>query len=575
MVFLPSQLPIDDSPRWVVREYLTTERLDLGFAVDWYDFSPSFSDVDRNGCTDIIFGGRHYFQSGEWDSVVTTSLGGSSKLSLPAIIDGERGRPYKYHWAGAKLLRAGGGFDLVGMDGGNQPIHNQESFLLFWDLNHSQVLKRLDPPQPPSAGLPEMRRWGHGYTPGDMDGDGYDEFATIVQDESYSWLIALVVDGRTRSYKWVKYFPASIMGSTEYFCPAPFSGAGQDVDLDGVSDLYYAYLPLSNRSVSQLLVLSGKDGSVIWNRAYSAGPQANGVFVNLVGDLDGDGYHDLIDMGAAFLGSPWQPEYAGHLRAISGRNGDILWEHRLVDYDPLYYRGTTSLGLTLMATGFGPGLFPDLNADAVPDLMFEARLQWRSGGKYPLEHVVILSGRDGAPLSMEPFDEDWSPFIPGVHGGRPVDYNIGDWDGDGWPELLSSLGGWHEGTFAIWGRETLRLQDVAHEGERIRARVWIPNGAGQEFRILLADGFDNNGQSFWAGRWDTHLVDGAVLRASLIDPDLRGTLDSEGKATLLLEVPQHRGLAGTELYAVAVIGDPAQQDGVLVKSSLSTIAVLP
>lgn len=500
-------------------------------------------------------------------------------MSPPIVVHNENvSNPYKFHWGGGgSFLRAGNDILLLGTDIGSGWGSNQQPFLLFWNPSTRTVNDRLLPPVPPQPWLPEVPPWWGGRSVGDTDGDGYDDYAVIVPDESYSWLISFLVDGRTRTYRWVQYWALQITGPIRGFCSAPFPDAGQDIDFDGVHDLYFSYTPVSDFSVIKLLAISGRDGSPIWSRRFSKSTAPNGSNTMIVGDLNQDGYHDLIDGSIPIRGTPWQPAYAGHLRAISGLDGQILWDRRLVDYDPFFGPGSTYLEVNIALPEYGPGRFPDQDSDGVPDLAMFASLHPHPGNTYPLQHVVILSGVNGKPLSMEPIEWNMDPYYPGEQISLGTWNNLGDWDGDGWPEFSSPSSSWPSffKSTAVFGRETLHLPASAAEGDSVKARLWIPAGANKEFHILLSEGFDNYGQSFHAGTWDTHLVDSLLLRASMTAPSLRGTLDAEGRATLQFEVPTTWSLAGRDLYAVAIVHDPTKPDGVLVKSSLAILPVLP
>ncbi len=118
-----------------------------------------------------------------------------------------------------------------------------------------------------------------------------------------------------------------------------------------------------------------------------------------VGDVDGDGVHDIV------TSAPTAGANAGAVSLLSTRKGTRLWT----------VKGTAGdqLGIGIEAAG-------DVNKDGVPDVLAGA-----PGGNYAL----VLSGRDGRVLRRIPARQAGEAF-----GQRVSD--IGDVDGDGHADLL-------------------------------------------------------------------------------------------------------------------------------------------
>jgi len=136
-------------------------------------------------------------------------------------------------------------------------------------------------------------------------------------------------------------------------------GAAGDVDADGYDDLLVGAQTAdpSGPSSGRARVFSGLDGSVLLTLDGSEDVELYGSAVAGAGDLDGDGYDDLLvgakrsDLGGAD---------AGRLSAISGRDGSLLYA----------FRGdapSDELGTSLAGAG-------DFNADGVPDFAAGAPL---------------------------------------------------------------------------------------------------------------------------------------------------------------------------------------------------------
>src|ERR1043165_642719 len=131
------------------------------------------------------------------------------------------------------------------------------------------------------------------------------------------------------------------------------SAAG-DVDLDGVPDYLVGGSPTVTGSYGQVLVISGRHGTVLHTLASNVADDGFGASVLGVGDLDLDGVPDAI------VGSPTalvhDPLHLGAVRAFSGRTGSLLW----------LVRSPEGFG----STGFGKAIaeIGDLDGDGIPEI---------------------------------------------------------------------------------------------------------------------------------------------------------------------------------------------------------------
>src|SRR5262249_32620521 len=124
-----------------------------------------------------------------------------------------------------------------------------------------------------------------------------------------------------------------------------------------------------------------------------------------VADLDGDGVRDLVFLTMAADGSPV-------LRALSGRDGRLLWERPL--------RADHPQGINIHAVSFAAA---DLDGDGKAEVVLAL------AGK---GEVVILNGADGRPratasgLTVDIFGNLWHTGVSPLHliqragGGRAV-----------------------------------------------------------------------------------------------------------------------------------------------------------
>ena len=177
-----------------------------------------------------------------------------------------------------------------------------------------------------------------------------------------------------------------------------------DVDGDGISDCVVRRgLRQSSTDPKysyEYAVLSGKDFSII-RRFETNRPRMGGDTVHArAGDLNGDSVEDILMASVTGAG---QDNYGSFLRAISGTDGDVLWQvlgtellggRKQLTVDAKTGRRTelgadVEFGAPVIAT-------PDLNGDDVHEVVTVADAPHDEGSR---RAVLIFSGSDGQLLA--------------------------------------------------------------------------------------------------------------------------------------------------------------------------------
>ena len=155
-----------------------------------------------------------------------------------------------------------------------------------------------------------------------------------------------------------------------------------DVNGDGYDDVAIGAPGRDNTgsATGELKVFSGRDGSVLWSADGVANNDQLGWFVSNTGDVDGDGYDDVV------CGAPWADQVGkvdcGRAVVYSGRDGSILHS--------VYGDGASDrFGWAVSGTG-------DVNRDGYCDFLVGADQNDQNGADAGM--VRVYSGLDGSTL---------------------------------------------------------------------------------------------------------------------------------------------------------------------------------
>jgi len=282
---------------------------------------------------------------------------------------------------------------------------------------------------------------------GDLNGDGIADFVTTAPTNNAGGALA----GRVYVYSGASGTELFRVTGTDANGQLGFSAdVAGDIDGDGTTDLILGAPAINTAQPGYVLLVSGKNGSLLRRINGVAGGEGFGYAVGHLGDLNGDGVPDVV-IGAP-IRSPGGIGAAGAVVVVSGATGATL----------AVLPGTVSAGLLGVAVrGIG-----DIDQDGTPD--FAAGAMGEPGGG----RIHVISGIDGADL-VPPL----SAPSGGVAFGQFWSYSPGDLDGDGTADIFGAdfdngTGGALRGSAYVFSGKTGGL-----------IRTFLGEKAGDQFGI--------------------------------------------------------------------------------------------
>lgn len=248
---------------------------------------------------------------------------------------------------------------------------------------------------------------------GDTNGDGHDDLLVGARSSDPGGLTdagsVMLYSGRfgTLLHQWDGTATSELLGSS-------VAGVG-DLNGDGFADVMMGAAGASPGGLAgagSVYVYSGLDGSLIMQLDGAVAGDGFGHSCAAVGDINADTTGDLI-IGAPFT-APGGNSWAGTASVYSGADGSLLHEwHGSAALD--------SLGWSVAGAG-------DLNNDGTADLITGAPLA-SPGGVARAGSVFAYSGTTGALLHQ------WDGAASDDRLGRGVD-GAGDLDADGFDDVV-------------------------------------------------------------------------------------------------------------------------------------------
>ncbi len=247
---------------------------------------------------------------------------------------------------------------------------------------------------------------------GDVNGDGYADFIVGARASDENGTRA----GSARVYSgYDGTVLHTFLGDSSYDAFGyAVSGAG-DVNNDGYSDVIIGVPGDDNNgnASGSAWVFSGLDGTVLYTFEGEKANTGLGYAVSDLGDVNGDGYDDLL------VGVPTDDEGyidRGSVSVFSGIDGSLLYKH-YGELDQDFFGNSVS--------GIG-----DLNGDTYPDYIVGARgYNLNTNQVLNVGSVSVFSGVDGSLLFTLTGSTAYEEFGHAVSGA-------GDVNGDGLDDFI-------------------------------------------------------------------------------------------------------------------------------------------
>ncbi len=359
------------------------------------------------------------------------------------------------------------------------------SVLVSWLMAAAAGAQVVYPPVHPLYGDSAVDQFGVSVSgAGDVDGDGFDDVivgASFDDNNGVDSGSARVISGSTGVVLYTFYGDS---GGDRF--GVSVSGAG-DVNGDGFDDLIVgAFLDDNNGADSgSARVFSGADGAILYTFNGDSAGDLFGGSVGDAGDVNRDGFGDLI-VGANRDGN--NGPNAGSARVFSGATGAILYTFNGDSANDLF-------GVSVSGAG-------DVNGDGFDDLIVGATGDDNNGTNSGSARV--LSGATGAILYTFNGDSANDFFGVSVSGA-------GDVNADGFDDLIAGAyfddnNGADSGSARVFSGKTgaiLHMFNGDSAGDRFGfsvSRAGDVDGDGFDDLIVGAPYDDNNGSNSGGAR---------------------------------------------------------------------------
>jgi len=489
-VFLGSSEGLEDT--WVSRKESNQIGATLGHSVS------TAGDVNGDGYADIV-AGAPYYDTGEVDAGRAWVWYGSSS-GPSALSDWHDDGDWQDACFGRSVSTAG---DVNG-DGYSDvivgaPGEFYTGLLGYANVYHGGPSPLSDTPGWSRDSNQEISLFGWSLdTAGDVNGDGYADIIVGApywdggqEDEGKVWVYYGGYDGPSAASDWSR---ESNQAGAQFGYSVSTAG---DVNGDGYDDVIIG-APMYDDDYQDEGVAFVYHGSAeglgafsAWSRGSNQEGTRFGYSVSTAGDVNGDGYSDVI-VGAPYWDNPTQNEggawvYHG---SASGLSATSNWHTEIEEYGQYGYAVSTA---------------GDVNGDGFSDVIVGAPY-WAHGQDQEGGAWVYLGSRDGLSVTWDWRREGHQAY---AHLGWSVS-TAGDVNGDGYADVIVGAPGWTngedseghalvyhgsaDGLSAVpdWQRESNHA--LAHFGASVSTAGDV-NGDGYADVLVGAHGYDNPTES--------------------------------------------------------------------------------
>ncbi len=417
-LYLGSDAGLATTPAWTATGEIDGDQ--FGGAV------AAAGDVNGDGYADILAGAPHF--PGDWQGKAYLYLGSSTGPSLlpdwTTMGEGSY-QGYGYALAGVGDVDGDGFADvLVGADG--RSVFQGKVYL----YRGAADLPNTTPTwSQPGEGLYDY----FGYSvanAGDVNGDGYSDAlaGAMAYSGGSSQGRAYLYLGSDAGLAATPAWTATGETEGERFS-ASLSGAG-DVNGDGYADVVVGASGYPNGvSRGKAYLYLGSDTGLrptpAWTAAGEADEERFGRTVAAAGDVNGDGYADVLVSADAWPDGTWQGKVYLYMGSDTGLSSAPAWT----------VSGGAGGRLGIAATGVG-----DVNGDGYADVAIGE--PGYPEGNFQGQATVYLGTPDG--LGATPAWTLTGEVAFGFLGGSLA--SAGDVDGDGYADLLVASNGLPEGS---------------------------------------------------------------------------------------------------------------------------------
>jgi len=347
----------------------------------------------------------------------------------------------------------------------------------------------FSPPDPVWTGQSDQAYAMYGWSLdgiGDVNGDGYGD--VVVGDPLYSdgqdyegevFVYHGGASGLPSSPSWTGQIDAAY---AYLGCSAGWAG---DVNGDGYSDLVVGAEGYTNGQTEEGAALvylgssSGLSATPVWTAESDHAGAHFGFSAASAGDVDGDGYSDLI-VGSPYYDAAVQDEGRVDLY-LGGSSGPST----TVDWSSLGDRNKAAFGYSVASAG-------DVNGDGYSDVIIGANSYTDTE---PLEGAAFVYHGGPSGLSATP---DWSAI-----GGEDYAYfgasaaSAGDVNGDGYSDVIIGAPGYTDGPSGPGGAGRIFLYLGSSSGLSASPDIVLDGQqAAAEFGYSVSGAGDVNGDGF-------------------------------------------------------------------------------